>query len=388
MERLTIRPRDDWKETAERHGFTFHTIDGQPYWDETACYKFTLRQIEDHLEYPASELETMCFEVVERAIADEVVLRRLAIPAAFWDAVSASWRNRERNLYGRMDFAYDGHGPAKLLEYNADTPTSLYETAVFQWVWLEQAMERGLIPPQGDQFNSVHERLVDALGRIGIAGPLHLACARDSGEDRATVAYVEDCARQAGLDARFLHMDEIGLDPMGRFTDTDDLTISTLFKLYPWEWLFEEPFGLSIPTSGCAFIEPAWKAILSNKGLLALLWDMFEGHPNLLPAHFEDDPRAADLPRPWVRKPLLSREGWNVDLVGDDGSSPAPVKDGPYGAEGHVAQAFHPLPEFAGNRPVCGVWLIASQPCGLGIREDTSWVTGNDARFLPHIISE
>ena len=90
-----------------------------------------------------------------------------------------SWANGERNLYGRMDFCYDGTGPAKLLEYNADTPTSLYESSIFQWVWLEQAMEQGIVPAGADQFNSLHERLVDALGRIGVGGVLHLACARD-----------------------------------------------------------------------------------------------------------------------------------------------------------------------------------------------------------------
>ena len=35
-----------------------------------------------------------------------------------------------------------------------------------------------------------------------------------------------------------------------------------------------------------------------------------------------------------------------------------------------------------------GSWLVASQPCGIGIREDTSLVTGNNARFVPHIISD
>ncbi|CCJ76861.1 Similarity with glutathionylspermidine synthase, group 1 [Cronobacter muytjensii 530] len=36
-----------------------------------------------------------------------------------------------------MDFVWTGQGPVKLLEYNADTPTSLYESAYFQWQWLK-----------------------------------------------------------------------------------------------------------------------------------------------------------------------------------------------------------------------------------------------------------
>ena len=384
MERRAVRPRDNWQQVAAEHGFTFHTPDGERYWDETHAYRFTLREIEEDLEDPAEELEQMCFEVVERAVADEEVLRRLAVPEMFRGYVADSWRNRERNLYGRMDFRYDGNGPAKLYEYNADTPTALYESAIFQWVWLEQAMEQGLVPEGADQFNSLHERLIDAIGRFGIDGPLHLACARDTDEDMGTIEYLEDCARQAGLGTRRMFIEDIGLSDDGRFTDTDDDPVRWLFKLYPWEWLMEEEFGSRIPGSDTQFIEPGWKAVLSNKGLLALLWEMFEGHPNLLPTFFEDDPKAASLGGRYVRKPLLSREGANIAFV-ENGRTVMDF-DGPYGAEGFVRQAVAPLPSFEGRRPMCGVWLVASEPAGMCIREDEGDITTDDACFVPHFI--
>lgn len=384
MQRVPVAERVDWKETAREHGFEFHTIGGDPYWDESAYYRFGLRQIEDDLEGPAEEIEQMCFAVVDRAVGDEAILSRLGIPRAFWDYVAKSWRNKEKNLYGRLDFSYGGDGPAKLLEYNADTPTSLYEAAVFQWVWLEQALERGLVPKGCDQFNAIHERLVEALSLFGIAGPLHLAGALQSAEDKGTVAYIEDCARQARLETVVLDMEEIGIDPLGRFTDHDERIIRTLFKLYPWEWMMAEAFGQHIPGSGTQFIEPAWKAILSNKGLLVLLWELAEGHPNLLPAYFEGDARAASLGGAFVRKPLLSREGNNVELVRD--GAIAEEKPGPYGGAGRIVQAFHPLPEFDGNYPMVGCWMIASGAAGIGVREDRSLITGNDARFVPHVI--
>ncbi len=384
MERLAVRPRENWQQVAAEHGFTFHTPDGERYWDESHAYRFTLREIEEDLEDPAEELEQMCFEVVERAVADEEVLRRLAIPEMFWGYVAESWRNRERNLYGRMDFRYDGQGPAKLYEYNADTPTALYESAIFQWVWLEQAMEQGLVPEGSDQFNSLHERLIDALGRLGIEGPLHLACARDTDEDLGTVEYLEDCARQAGLATQRMFIEDIGLAEDGRFTDLDDEPVRWLFKLYPWEWLMEEEFGSRIPASDTQFIEPGWKAVLSNKGLLALLWEMFEGHPNLLPTYFEDAPGAEALGGRYVRKPLLSREGANIVFVANGRTIMGP--EGPYGAEGFVRQAYAPLPSFDGRRPMCGVWLVASEPAGMCIREDEGAVTTDDACFVPHFI--
>ena len=388
MQRIPVAERDDWKQTALEHGFDFHSIDDDPYWDESAYYRFTLGQIEDDLEDPVEEIEKMCFAVVERAVDDEEILRRLAIPEPFWGHVAETWRRGDRNLYGRVDFSYDGHGPAKLLEYNADTPTTLYESSIFQWTWLEQAMERGLIPQGCDQFNSLHERLIDALARFGVEGILHLACARDSAEDKGTVDYIEDCARQAGLETQFLFMEDIGIDGQGRFADSDDRVITTLFKLYPWEWIMAEDFGRQVAASGVRFIEPAWKAILSNKGSMALLWEMFEGHPNLLPTYFADDPRAAALGSTYVRKPLLSREGRNVEIVRDGSveEGTATAREGPYGAEGHVVQAFHPLAEFDGNYPMLGCWLVASEAAGLCIREDRALVTSDDARFIPHVI--
>jgi glutathionylspermidine synthase len=386
MKRITIEPRNDWRDTAEAHGFKFHTIDDELYWDESVCYSFTLRETEDDIEDPTTEIEQMCFEVVARAVADDAVMARLGIPEAFWDFVADTWSQQHRNLYGRMDFAYDGKGPAKLFEYNADTPTSLYETAVFQWVWLEQAIERGIVPDGSDQFNSLHEAMTGSFAQMGLAGKLHVACCKGSDEDEGTVEYIADCARQSGLDAKLIYIEDIGIDTEGRFTDLQDEPITDMFKLYPWEWVMTDEFGKNVPKTYTRFIEPGWKSLLSNKGLLPLLWEMFEGHPNLLPAYFDGDPAASALGGDYVRKPLFSREGANVEVF-ENGECTVKI-DGDYGAEGHILQAYHPLPEFAGHYPMVGSWLVASQPAGIGIREDTSLVTGNNARFVPHIISE
>ena len=384
MQRISVTERPDLARAAAEHGFEFKAGLGIPYWDESAYYQFTARQIEEDLQGPAEEIERLCFEVVERALSDETVLRRLGIAEPFWDYVAESWRNQERNLYGRMDLSYGGDGPAKLLEYNADTPTALYESSVFQWEWLEQAMARGLIPEECDQFNDLHDKIVHAFSQMGIEGLLHFACIGDTEDDKGTLDYIEECAREAGLETCFLSMEDVGIDAEGRFTDLDDRVIATLFKLYPWEWIMEEEFGRNVPTSGTQFIEPPWKAILSNKGLLPLLWEMFEGHPNLLPAYFDGDPGAAALAGDYVRKPLLSRQGANIEIVHDGKTETR--KDGPYGGEGHILQALHPLPQFEENFPLVGCWLVASQAVGMCIREDRGMVTGEDARFVPHVI--
>ncbi|MDI4233508.1 glutathionylspermidine synthase family protein [Bradyrhizobium sp. Arg237L] len=384
MRRIPCAERDDWRATAERAGFSFHSVDGERYWDERAYYAFTLDEIERGIEEPTGEIDAMCLELVGRAIEDETYLRRLKIPEAFWPLIAESWRRNEGSLYGRLDLSFDWRGSAKLLEYNADTPTSIFEAAVFQWTWLEQAIERNIIPKRADQYNSIHERLIDAWKKLASGGHLHLAGMTGNTEDAATLAYLEDTASQAGLATTLLDIEDIGLTEDGRFVDLDNRAIELAFKLYPWEWMFRDSFGARLASAPTRWIEPPWKAILSNKGILPLLWEMYPNHPNLLPAYFEDDPNAQALGSSFVRKPIYSREGANVALV--SAGTTLVEQEGPYGAEGFIRQALAPLPNFAGQYPVIGSWLIDHTPCGLSIREDENPITGNTSRFLPHAI--
>jgi glutathionylspermidine synthase len=384
MRRLACPERDDWRTTADETGFDFHTIDGERYWDERACYAFTLAEIERQIEAPSGEIDAMCLELVACAIDDESYLRRLKIPETFWPLISESWHRDEASLYGRLDLSFDGRGPAKLLEYNADTPTSIFEAAVFQWTWLEQAIERRIVAQDADQFNSIHERLIEAWKKLGEGCRLHLAGTTENTEDAGTLAYLEDTARQAGLATTLIDIADIGWRDDSGFVDPDDRPIELMFKLYPWEWMFHDAFGERLMKAPTRWIEPPWKAILSNKGILPLLWEMFPDHPNLLPAFFEDDPNAARLGASFVRKPLYSREGANVALISEGVT--LVEQQGPYGAEGFIRQAFAPLPNFSGQYPVLGSWLIDHTPCGLSIREDENPITGNTSRFLPHAI--
>ena len=243
----------------------------------------------------------------------------------------------------------------------------------------------GKLPKGADQFNSVHDKLIEAFRnfRNGRSYALHFTCVKDSEEDRGTVTYLEECAQQAGVTTRFLHVDEIGLTKDGKFVDLDNQPIETLFKLYPWEWMMREDFGRAIPKCGTQFIEPIWKALLSNKGLLPYLWKMAPKHPNLVPAYFQDE-IGADLGASYVEKPLFSREGANIRLfergraVGDT--------DGPYGEEGFIRQQKIAIPDFGHGHVILGAWMVASQPAGMLVREDKSPITGNLARFLPHFI--
>ncbi|MEY2161345.1 glutathionylspermidine synthase family protein [Rhodanobacter sp. FW106-PBR-LB-2-11] len=385
MERIPIVPRADWQHTAEAHGFRFHTIDGEPYWDETAYYAFSLRQVERDIEDPTAEIHQMAMALVGDVLRSEELLAKLAIPASHWDWIADSWRQGQPHLYGRMDLAYDGTGPAKLYELNYDTPTSLYEAAFFQWVWLEQQIERGALPKGTDQFNSIQDKIVLAFAELAkdLPRPFYFSAVRGSVEDQGTVDYLRDCAQQSGLAAGSIAIEDIGLSTTGTFTDLSDIVIGTLFKLYPLEDLFADRYGVALPQSGLQLIEPPWKSVLSNKGILPLLWERFEGHPNLLPAYFEA-PNPTPLADGWVRKPLFSREGANIRMRTREGTTVE--SDGPYTEAPNIRQAYHPLTRFEGGYPLIGSWVVGDTPAGMGVREDAGLITRDTSRFMPHAI--
>lgn len=386
MQRITLAERPDWRTQAERDGFHFHTFADGPYWYEQAAYRFTLREIEQDLEEVTDELYTLCLDFVARAVRDEKILTDLNIPTHAWSVIQDSWQRQDLSLYGRMDFCYNGHGPAKLLEFNADTPTSIYEAAYFQWGWLEGALQQDLIPPNSDQYNAIQEQLIAAFAELPHTEPLYLASCQGSEEDRATVEYLQDCAHQAGLDARFLYIENIGADANGQFNDLQNQPIRWLFKLYPWEWLLQEPYAKHLAHCDTHFIEPPWKALLSNKAMLAYLWRWHPGHPNLLPTFLESDPNSATLEHTYARKPIYAREGANICLM-QQGQILANAS-GLYGAEGYVRQAYCPLPRFDRYYPVIGSWISQGGACGIGIREDDGLITTDDARFVPHFIAD
>lgn len=373
-------PRPGWDKIIEAQGLAYHRTSHpeyltRPYWDESVHYVFELAEVLA-LETVVEELHQMCLQVVEHVVTTGRY-HVLGLPDWVASLVEASWRRRDPSLYGRFDLRYGGQGPAKLLEYNADTPTSLVESAIIQWFWKEDVFGAD------DQWNSLHEALIARWTEIAPTGPVHFAwtAADETGEEVMTVAYLQETAEQAGLTGVGITMEEIGWHSgLRRFLDLDEQEIRTLCKLYPWEWIVTEPFGRHVPQAATGWIEPIWKMLLSNKGLLVLLWELFPGHPNLLPAYLNT---SGDLPS-YIRKPLLGREGASMRIVTPEG-----VREetrGEYGAEGYVFQEFQALPEFDGEHPVLGAWVVGDTSAGLGIRETAGLITDDTSSFVPHRI--
>ncbi len=376
MQRETLQPRADWQQQFENLGFHFHSLDGV-YWDESVCYRFSASEIE-MIEAATWTLHELCITAVNHVIRTRA-FDPFALPGWFIDYAVDSWHAGDPTLFGRFDFCYDGMHAPKLLEYNADTPTSLIECAVAQWNWLQQ------VKPQQDQFNSLHERLIERWKTIHdhYQNPVvYFACVKSNDEDHGNTEYLRDTAMQAGINTRPLFIEDIGWQPAeGQFVDLHNNRVPALFKLYPWEWIAAEGFGPHLPAAHLPVIEPAWKVLMSSKALLPVLWELNPGHPNLLPCYHEHGKLPAQYQQHYVRKPIYSREGANVELHTARGTIAQP---GTYGAEGFIYQACAPLPDFDGNYPVIGSWIVGEDAAGMGIRENTQQITTNSSRFIPH----
>ena len=399
MQRIALTPRPNWQRTVESQGLVFHTPDvpemDRPYWDESAAYKFTAAEI-DTLEAAGYKLQEMCLAAAQHII-DKKRYAELDIPDAAIEAIEWAWNNEPPAIYGRFDVSWGGASsghPPKLLEYNADTPTSLLEAAVIQWNWLKD-MPSSLVSFKPDQFNSIHEKLIAKWKDVDpyLSKPVYFAALDnpDNPEDLLTVTYLRDTAQQAGLDTRQLAMHDIGWnDSQQAFLDLDEHHMFSIFKLYPWEIMLQEEFGPHALATyqSTRWIEPIWKMLLSNKGILPILWELYPHHELLLESYF-DRPHSMSN---YVRKPLTSREGANITLVNENARNNATVltTPGPYNGK-QIYQALAPEVVFTDNlkpnaerHPVLGLWMIDQDSCGLGIRESAGPITDNLSSFVPH----
>ncbi|MDT7657809.1 MAG: hypothetical protein QOF38_2524, partial [Pseudonocardiales bacterium] len=215
MRRETGTARPDWKQRITEQGMVYDSpgrgVGGvsRPYWDESVHYVFEMDEILA-LEADVELLHSMCLEAVDHVVTTER-FRDFALPEWAWEGVAASWKRSDPHLYGRFDLRYDGSGPAKLLEYNADTPTTLLEASILQWHWLKDTHGGD------DQWNSLHEKLVARWAAIADALPgseLHFTWSSGdrTGEDHVTTAYLQETAAEAGLNTVGLAIEDVGWD--------------------------------------------------------------------------------------------------------------------------------------------------------------------------------
>lgn len=406
MQGRYFNARANWLNEFAGEGFQTAILCEPPYWVEACGEPFCI--VFDSAENAALVDATRAINDLCHALLQEIfrspepstLLELLGVLPVHHEAVRLSFERSDPSLTGRLDFVlFDGK--VKLLEYNADTPASLYESARLQTLWYQELYSQGLIEKSAFQNNVIGDRLKALLPQIIGAEVLHLASAFGAVEDRENLVFMESVARSCSIKSKMIYMRDIDYDSSGLLIDADGQRIKYLYRIYPWDVLFDDDRALmvsaglehlvvskAVADNTTQFFEPAWKCLLSSKALLPLLWRLAPGHPNLLPACFDDGGAAAQAIKtvPHVRKPCFGYSGGDVSVVFPE--SPELNENNPERFSGNrfILQQYQPLSRFAQHNLVIGSWLIGGEPAGFSVRADKRLVTGRDALFVPHYV--
>lgn len=385
---LKVKPLD--KSVMEDVGMSWHTdSDGTDY---IADELVNVSEAEAEAYYAAGNALYDMFVEAGQHVIDNKLYLELGIPSNLVKLIEQSWDRDDWHLYGRFDLAggLDGQ-PIKLIEFNADTPTSLFETSIIQWALLKA---NGM--DEARQFNNIHEMLKENFRRLVTGGnndadfdeayarqAILFSSMRDLPEDERTVRYLESVAHDAGFLTDFSYMDEVGfVDSQGVYNKDDQLA-DFWFKLYPWEDLAADELEVtrmleSISERGeTRFLNPAYTLLFQSKGMLKILCDLFPDSPFLLRSSFEPLDGV-----PQIRKKLFGREGANMTILDNNGSV-IQETDGPYGDYKNLYQEYIEFPQdAAGNRYQAGVFYIW-ESCGLGFRRGGR-ILDDMSKFVGH----
>ena len=376
----------------ESLGFVWHTdSDESPYISDELI---VLSEAEAEAYYAATnELYDMVVEAAEHVVENDL-FHEIGIPFNLIDMIKESWENDVHwHLYGRFDLAggLDGK-PIKLLEFNADTPTALFETAIIQWAMLKKD---GL--EESSQFNALYEALVDNFKRLVTleedvsafeenydGWDFLFTSVKGNSEEENTVRLLQHIATEAGYQTEFAYIDEIEFSAEEGII-YNDKNYELWFKLIPWEDIALEESDLAmiltniIKNQKAIIFNPAYTLLFQSKGLLKILWDLYPNHPLLLETSFE--PLEGQKQ---VKKPIFGREGGSVSILDEEANALESVV-GDYDNHKMVYQAYTELEtDSQGDSYQAGVFY-AYEACGLGFRKGGK-ILDNMSKFVGHIV--
>lgn len=373
----------------EELGLEWHTdLDNSDYITNEVV---EITQAEADAFYNAgNELYEMFIEAGEYVIKNNLFFD-LDIPPTLIDTIKQSWDNEVHwHIYGRFDFAggLDGK-PIKLLEFNADTPTLLYESALIQWALLKHnSLDEEM------QFNNIFNAISDNFKRMITLGDdvsrfdtmyegwgVLFSSIRGNIEEERTTKFLMECAKEAGFVSEFCYIDEIN------FNEDEGVSFNGskyefLFKLLPWEIIsIDEPelaliINNMMKNKNTIFLNPAYTLLFQSKRMLKILWDLFPNHPLLLETSF------APLSKKQIKKVSFGREGANIEIL--DSSGILEQRGGEYDNYKSIYQEFYELNSYNGLYYQPNVFF-AYESCGLGFRRGGD-ILDNYAKFVSHII--
>lgn len=399
MQRMIFKERETLRYLAKSAGFTFFEENGVRYWNETAAYRFSTHEIKKNLQGPFTEMHDMIRNACAHVVSNrDLMVSRYLIPENMVDLVASSWRNGDPELMGRFDVIYDGKNPAKMLEYNADTPSTLFEASSFQAEWFSDMIDSGYISGAATQFNQIGDKMRRRFSEMFQFGDnIHFAeLGGDDPEGHLTLNTMMNAAHRGGLNVYHTSLEGVGISNTNQFTDDQNRIMWAMVNLYPWEDMLRDDFAQYIADSSCQFVEPPWKALI-NKAILVTMWELYEDHPNLLPTFFADDMknqtpivrRAMDkgyFKDGFVEKRVFSRQGNSIKITDADHRVIAESARNDFADFPSVIQAYVPIVAHDGARPVLGLWVVGEKCVGLGIRESRDHITQDADCFCPHFV--
>ncbi len=379
-------------EYLESLGFVWHTDSDESSYVSNELVVLTEAEAEAYYE-ATNELYDMYVEAAEHVVQNNL-FHEIGIPFNLVEVIKESWENDVHwHLYGRFDLAggVDGR-PIKLLEFNADTPTALFETSIIQWAMLKKNNLE-----EGRQFNGLYEALVDNFKRLVIleedvsnfeerydGWKFLFTSVRGNSEEENTVRLLQHIANEAGYKTEFAFMDDVEFDEEEGISYQDE-NYELWFKLIPWEDIALEESDLAmilkniIENKKAILFNPAYTLLFQSKGLLKILWDLYPNHPLLLESSFE--PLEGQKQ---VRKPIFGREGGSISILDEDGDVIEHVDDD-YDNHKMIYQAYTELAtDVQGDSYQAGVFY-AYEACGLGFRKGGK-ILDNMSKFVGHII--
>jgi len=377
----------------EQIGFVWHTDN-----DESSYLSHQLIQVseaEAEAYYEAGNTLYDMFVTAGEYVVENDMFHEIGIPFNLISQIKESWENEIHwHLYGRFDLAggIDGK-PIKLLEFNADTPTALFETAIVQWAILKQ---NGM--DESRQFNIVYDKLLENFQRLVTleesvedftkryeGWKFLFTAVRGSAEEENTVRLLQHIATEAGYETEFAFMDEVEFDSKEGIFYQDE-SYELWFKLLPWEDIAIEESELGallgdiISNQKAIIFNPAYTLMFQSKGIMKILWDLYPDHPLLLETSF-----APLEDKKQVKKPIFGREGGSVSILNEDGSVLLSEK-GDYEGFAPVYQAYVELPtDHSGAQYQAGLFY-AYESCGLGFRKGGK-IMNNLSKFVGHIVT-
>ena len=387
---LETKPLDT--DYLEKIGFVWHTDSDETSYLSNQLVQVTTDEAEAYYE-AGNELYDM-FVAAGEFVVENDLFHDIGIPFNLVEQIKESWENDVHwHLYGRFDLAggIDGH-PIKLLEFNADTPTALFETAIVQWAMLKQ---NGM--DESSQFNIVYDKLLDNFKRLVTLDEsveefeerydgwkFLFTAIRGNAEEENTVRLLQHIATEAGYETEFAYMDEVEFDSSeGIFYE--DEAYELWFKLVPWEDIAIEESDLAallgdiIANQKAIIFNPAYTLMFQTKGIMKVLWDLYPDHPLLLKTSFEPLEGIKQ-----VKKPIFGREGGSVSILDTDGSVLL-LEEGEYDNYAHVYQEFVELPRDSDGACYQAGLFYAYESCGLGFRKGGE-IMNNMSKFVGHIV--